>query len=166
MSKISDFSNKDILIVKTSFLDEMKSIVDRNENKRCYRYCYHSSPDDKLHEMLMCQSDGEYVRPHKHDIITETNTIIKGKMLAVFFDDSGNIIESAILGNSLNEALSFRIKPGIYHMTIPLTEYVWFIETKLGPHKSTDNIWADWAPSEGDLIREYINVIKGQIIEN
>lgn len=156
----ADFSNEELTKIKNIELDRyIKQAVDNENNggKSRYRYCLHNSPEDELHEMIMCVTDKDYFRPHKHLHATESNMIIKGCILSVFFHDDGSIRDHFVLGKNENEYLVFRINPNIYHMSIPLSENVVFYEVRKGPFDPDDVIYAKWAPENKSEI--YINEI-------
>jgi len=166
MIKYVDFSNSEITKVKRQDLVAFKSQLNINIDeggKPRYRYCLHRSPEEAVHEMIMCVTKNDYVRPHKHNKTIETNLLFEGKILAVFFDENGIVKEALILGKE--EYFIFRIDCNIYHMTIPLTDTALFYEVKKGPFDSKDNIYAEWAPEEDDVnaVIKFIEKIKEEV---
>lgn len=90
-----------------------------------------------------------YVRPHRHNTPqkTETMVILIGKMVAVIFDEKGNIQKKVELSSQgTNIAIDF--DPGVWHCVYALEPSVFF-ECKQGPYTpTTDKDFAHWAPEE------------------
>ena len=153
MINYADFSNERITRVYNKDLVEYKEIALNNKkqggNPR-YRLCLHDSPENDLHEMVICVSKEDYFRPHKHNTGTESHFIIKGRILAVFFDEKGNVIQHVILGKQEEDCLGYRINSNTYHMLIPLSDTAFFHETKKGPFTSENNVYAEWSPENYD----------------
>lgn len=149
MDRYVDFLTGDVGKIHQNQLNEMKRIASSNVRKKRYRLCLHESPESSLHEMLICRTKGEYIRPDKHKGISESHTIIEGKEAIILFSDNGEIMDIFILDR--NEGyITYRINSEIYHMTIPLTDYAIDYEVKPGPFLPECNIFPSWAPEEDD----------------
>lgn len=107
----------------------------------------HSS-EDRLHEMFIVRSKGDYGRPDMHLHTTESHTIIDGAMLVILFENDGRIKE--VFELSAEGYQTYRIDTNIYHMQIPLTDQVVYYEIKLGPFTEDTNIFPEWAPAPED----------------
>jgi cupin fold WbuC family metalloprotein len=122
-----------------------------SERKRI-NYNFH-----ELHETyqrflnVLCKNT--YVRPHKHSSPpkAETFIIIKGKILFLIFDETGEVIESHLL-SSEGPCFGIDLQPGVWHSLVCLSEVAICFEGKHGPYDpTTDKEFASWAPQEGSL---------------
>lgn len=147
------FNTQDIIKINHETIERLQTIAESNTRKRA-RICLHKSPDDLLHEMIICIKKGQYIPPHLHMDKTESNHMITGEMLVFVFDDEGNVIEKFKLSDN-RESLSnlvFRIEKKYYHTIVPITDYVIFHEVNKGPFLgNSENKIPEWAPKEGDL---------------
>ena len=100
--------------------------------------------------MLNAIEPSTYVRPHKHENPdkVEAFVILKGKVLIVEFDDSGNIRASIVL--SLNDGVyGVEIPPRTWHTIVSLEPETVVYEVKEGPYSPIDDKdFASWAPNE------------------
>ena len=149
MDHMVDFSSGDIVKVHSDQLKVFKEHALDNTEKKRYRYCLQESPQNMLHDMLLCRTRGDYTRPDKHNGIPESHTIIEGQELIVLFSDDGIITDAFVLDRD-SGYLSYRINADVYHLTIPLTEIAIDYEVKLGPFRADSNIFPSWAPDGTD----------------
>ena len=61
-------------------------------------YNFHTSMDAPVHRMLNALEPATYLPPHRHSDKEETYLVLRGKLLAFFFNDEGEVIEKTILG--------------------------------------------------------------------
>ena len=74
--------------------------------------------------------------PHKHLKKGETFHLIKGKMACVIFKNNGKVkFAFTLYPNDI-----FRTPINVYHTQIPLTDYVIYHESTLGPFKKNNSI--------------------------
>jgi len=91
-----------------------------------------------------------YFPPHKHEAPDkrEVFIILKGIVLAVEFDDTGQIKDYIILDPEIGN-FGVEIPSGKWHSLIPLAEESILYEIKDGPYdEETDKTFAEWAPLE------------------
>ena len=124
------------------------------------RLCLHKNLQDSLHEMIIVLRRDVYVRPHRHMFKTETFHLIEGKMRIFIFDDKGSV-SNQIFMDSENKTTNFlcRLEKKIWHMVVPLTDFVVFHEITNGPYTGKgDSIFAPWSPLESNRtgIKEFI----------
>jgi hypothetical protein len=145
-----------VTLDKKSISSLKKQIVDNNCEK--IRFCLHKNIEDKLHEMVIVHSKGQYIRPHKHSVKTETFHIIEGKILLLIFDDKGNVLNKVMLEDyNSGGKFIFRMEKDIWHTVVPITEKVVFHEITNGPFNGIDDsIFPEWAPKLNEL--DMINV--------
>ena len=114
-------------------------------------YNYHTSYEDPINRMLNAFEPETYVRPHKHkdpDKI-EVFILLRGKVLAVEFDDSGDVTQYFIMEHNLGNC-GVEFQPKVWHTIISLQRGTVLYEVKPGPYvQFTDKDFAPWAPTEG-----------------
>ena len=125
-----------------------------NKKKDDVRVCMHMDSKSDFHDMVILQRKGCYRRPHKHLNKGETWHIIEGAMAVFVFNDFGHIIDKRILSPS--DMFLYRLDKNMYHTAIPLSKYVIYHESKLGPFlKNNDSIYPDWSPVAGESSDAY-----------
>lgn len=136
--------------INRSQLLKVISEAQKSERKR-KNYNYHNTFNDPINRMLNAIEPGSYIQPHKHEDPDkrEVFLLLKGKLLVVFFDNSGNISEHVVLDNKENYGVE--IPPAVWHTIIALERGTIVYEVKDGPYSvSDDKNFACWAPKEGD----------------
>lgn len=158
------FNQSKCIKIDDKTITVLKEKAKSNKNGK-YRLCMQHSSQDKLHEMYIVRSRGDYGRPDKHLYTTESHTIIDGAMLVILFEEDGQIKELFEL--SKESYHTYRIDTNIYHMQIPLTEQVIYYEVKLGPFTKDSNIFPEWAPepSNKELVSLYMSELERKIQE-
>ena len=161
------FHNKDIIEVTSNLIEKLKEAANQDPLKRA-RFNLHKSPhQDKLHEMVIVLHKDTYVRPHKHYQKTESFHIIEGSLIVVFFNDNGEIINKVKMSeNGSKYPFMYRLSNELWHMVIPLTEFVIFHETTNGPFIKEETDFSVWAPDGKDLdkVLEFKHKIKNQVL--
>lgn len=115
--------------------------------KKDLRICLHKKISAKHHDMIILQQKKNFYKPHKHKKKGETYHIILGKMCCVMFTESGKIKKTFLL----NKNEIFRTPIDIYHTMLPLTEFVIYHESKVGPLlKKNDSIFPKWQKNFDD----------------
>ena len=112
-----------------------------NSSKKDVRICLHQNPKSKHHDMVILQQNTNFYPPHKHLRKGETYHIIKGKMACVLFNNLGKIkLVCALKKNDI-----FRTPINIFHTMIPISKYVIYHESKVGPFlRRNDSIFPKW----------------------
>ncbi len=113
---------------------------------------FHQSPEDPLNRMLNAMEPGTYVQPHKHENPDkrEAFLILRGSILVVSFDETGNITDHIVLSPQKGN-FGLEIPPRTFHTLICLETDSVLYELKDGPYEMTnDKIFAGWAPKEGN----------------
>lgn len=132
---------------KTTYqlLDSVLNIAETSPRKRM-NHNFHPTLDAKYQRMLNCLMPDTYLRPHRHNNPekSESFIILKGKLLVLEFNDTGEIIDYIILEyGSKNYGVD--ILPNTWHSIIALTPCVVF-EAKEGPYSQlNDKDFAPWA---------------------
>lgn len=110
------------------------------------RICLHEGPEAAFHEMAVVHKKGGVFKPHKHLAKDESYHMIDGVLRIEIFDEPGRLVETVRLGAS-GTGLPFwiRIRPGVWHATIPETDFAVFHEARPGPFKGGDSVFRDEA---------------------
>jgi cupin fold WbuC family metalloprotein len=136
--------------ITSALVDEISHKAKASARRRSM-YKFHPSLRDPIHRMLNAMEPGTYVQPHKHDNPdkVEVFLILRGKALAVEYDDRGKTIDHLILDKERG-CLGVEFPPRTWHSFIALKEGTVLYEVKTGPYvKETDKKFAPWAPKEG-----------------
>ena len=127
--------------------------------RRRTNYNFHQSYDAILQRMLNAAEPGTYIQPHKHEDPdkTEVFIILKGKVVVVEFDESGNVIDHAIL-DAAKDIKAVEIPPHEWHSFIVLQPGSVLYEVKEGPYdQNADKRFASWAPAEDSTEAQKFN---------
>jgi len=143
---MSFFCQVSPVLIDEKILGELKELS--RFNNATVRVCLHSSSGADQHDMIIIIRKDSYCRPHKHDHVGETYHLIEGEMGVFSYDDKGSINDSALLQkNNI-----YRVSKGGYHAVLPLSDYVIFHESRIGPYlANNDSIFADWSPGKDDI---------------
>ena len=112
---------------------------------------FHENLDERVHRMLNALELGTYIQPHKHEDPdkTEAFIILRGKVLVIIFDDSGEIKEFVLL-SAKDGNFGIEIPPRVWHSLISMEGGSVIYEVKDGPYSVIDDKnFAPWAPKEG-----------------
>ena len=118
-------------------------------------FVIHTDMNDPLHRMVNIMTPRTYVQPHKHEDPDKRELFVclKGKVVVVEFNDSGEVASCATL-QSDGPTFAVEIPPRTWHTFICLANPTYLFEVKDGPwDKATDKNFARFAPSE-DTIKE------------
>jgi len=135
---ITYFSDSEPAIINKSLIKKLKSISVKNNNSNA-RFCLHQNPESSLHSMIILEyKDKKCRKPHKHDEKEEILHILEGQMIALMLNDRGKILKKTLL--TPEENFLYSNPKGKYHIWLPLTDYVIYVETKRGPFQQKDNL--------------------------
>ena len=130
--------------------DELILRAKKSARKRAHLNL-HPSADSPVQHLCIGLYRGTYVQPHQH---TEENKweqlmILRGRVVLLFFNDSGTVSDRLVLGhNESNRGIKF--PPNTWHTVLLLDESAILLEIKEGPYsQETHSKLADWAPEEG-----------------
>lgn len=144
-------------------LSEQASLLNRKRKN----YNFHKKDSDLLQRMLNALESTTYVRPHKHinPDKCEIFIVLKGKIVVIEFDDSGNIIDKIILCNALGNYCA-EIVPASWHTAVSLEDGSVYYEIKDGPYNLYDDkVFAEWSPEEGSNdAPEYLADLKRKLL--
>lgn len=136
-------------IVSPELLNELSQMASDSARLR-FNYNFHDDLADPINRMLNAFEPGSYVQPHKHPDKREVFIVLKGSLVIVFFDDSGNPEEFVLLDPEKGN-LAVEIPVDSWHSIFALNPGSVVYEVKDGPYlQASDKIFADWSPQEGD----------------
>jgi cupin fold WbuC family metalloprotein len=136
--------------INEDLLRQVSQKANVSKRKRM-NYNFHSDLADTFQRMLNCMEPETYCQPHKHrnPPKREVFIILKGSVVVVQFDNSGNIAEYILLSNNTGN-YGVEIPPFTWHTIIALEPGSVVYECKDGPYDVlTDKDFANWAPEEG-----------------
>lgn len=113
---------------------------------------FHGCDADASHRLLNAIEPGSYIPPHRHQDAAKDESIVvlRGRIGAVFFDDSGAITESVILEAGGRRPM-VNVPHGTFHTVLALEPGTVFFEAKAGPYFPLGaSERAPWAPAEGE----------------
>ena len=145
---VAYFCRKPPIKIDGRLLDELKRLAARLGGQNV-RLCLHESPEAVFHEMIILEHAGKYYRPHKHTAKGESYHIIEGSLGVIVFDEQGKVEDACVLNP--HGPLVYRIGANMYHMILPLSEFVIYHESKPGPFvRERDSLNPSWAPDGGN----------------
>jgi len=112
---------------------------------------FHQYDESLCHRLVNAVEPDTYIPPHRHLDPEKDETIIplRGRLGVVFFDESGHVVQSAVLSPG-GDAVGVNIPHGEFHTVVSLESGTVFFESKAGPYRPlTDAERAPWAPGEG-----------------
>lgn len=163
-NSFAEFCNDESCFV-TKDLQERLVQKALNHPLKKYRYCLHQNPESTLHEMVIVTTKYDMKYPDKHMYTTESNIILRGALLVIFFDEDGEIQKAFIM--KPDGMFYYRCGTNQYHMTIPLTDVAVYIEIKEGPFDEKSNVYPEWAPERDnkDKLKVFNQEIKKRAME-
>ena len=79
-------------LITEELLDTVTSQAKENSRLRM-NYNFHASMDAPIHRLLNALEPGTYLPPHRHTDKEETYLVLRGSLLAFFYDDAGNVTD-------------------------------------------------------------------------
>lgn len=123
----------------------------RKSQRRRSNYNFHSTFNDPIQRLINAIEPGTYIPPHKHENPdkAEVFIILRGKALALEFDDNGKVVEHIVIdAKGGNRGVEF--PPRTWHSFIALEGGTALYEVKNGPYAPAgDKNFAPGAPREG-----------------
>ena len=137
-------------IVSSKLLDELSQKAAAIPRKRL-NHNFHDDLADPINRMLNALEPGTYLQPHKHENPDkrEVFIVLRGSLVVVFFDESGNPTHFVLLDPDKGN-YGVEIPVGAWHTLFALESGSVVYEVKDGPYLPlTDKNFASWAPKEG-----------------
>jgi cupin fold WbuC family metalloprotein len=157
MKQVSDevlVSQSPILELGRETVALLKRRAARNRRRRI-RLCAHQSVEEPVHEMIIVQSKGIYIRPHKHLDKIESFHVIDGSADIVVFTEEGKIDRVIPVGRyGSGRRFYYRMSGPSYHTVIVRSPFLVFHETTRGPFSPSGTVFPAWAPDDGDVVAQ------------
>ena len=140
------------ILLSASDLEAVVQAATTNPTGRA-RMNAHESMDSAIHEMVIAFREGSYVRPHRHTAKRESFHVISGLLIALAFDDQGQVIRRTPLGDR-DSGRSFFIRNfnNDWHCFIIESAFAIIHETTSGPFSANESEFPEWAPDPDDQI--------------
>lgn len=138
-------------IVSPKLLDELTQKAKISSRQRL-NLNFHDDLADPINRMLNAFEPGTYIQPHKHENPDkrEVFIVLRGSLVVVIFDDSGNPVDFILLDPEKGN-YAVEVPPGVWHSVFSLETGTVVYEVKDGPYlQILDRNFASWAPKEGD----------------
>lgn len=137
-------------LITEELLDNVTAQAKENARLRM-NYNFHETMDAPVHRMLNALEPGTYLPPHRHSDKEETYLVLRGRLMAFFYDEEGNVTEKICL-NPLEGRYGLEIPPRIWHSIIALESGTVIFEIKKGPYQPlSPEDMASWAPAPDDV---------------
>lgn len=121
----------------------------RQAPQRRARVLLHPGQEDSLHEMVIALPRESCDVPHINFKSGKSFHVVRGEMAVMIFADDGSEVTPCRLGEGMSaRGRMVRLNRPYWHTIIPLSDYVVFIETIIGPFAG--NRFAEWAPQPED----------------
>jgi cupin fold WbuC family metalloprotein len=136
-------NKSEIFVLDAKVIEDLKIIASRHPLKRA-RICLHESLDNKTHEMIIVSHRDGTIPPHSHPVNKpESYHVLEGKLRVLIFNDNGSVRESFLLSSDIHPKM-YRIKGGVWHQPVPMSEWVVYHEVATGPfNKEHDLIFLE-----------------------
>lgn len=105
-------------LITEELLDTVTSRAKENSRLRM-NYNFHASMDAPIHRLLNALEPGTYLPPHRHTGKEETYLVLRGSLLAFFYDDAGNVTDKVCLNPSEGK-YGLEIPSNTWHSIIAL----------------------------------------------
>ena len=139
------------LLIDSSLLGKATAEAAANPRRR-KNFNFHTPEHQGANRLLNAVEPGSYVQPHRHldPHKDETLVVVRGSFGLVFFDEAGNVTQTAI-ARAAGDVVGVNIPHGTYHSLVAMEPGSVFFEAKAGPYVPiTDAERAPWAPREGE----------------
>ena len=136
--------------ITAELLDEVTQKALESPRKRM-NHNFHEDLGADLQRLLNAMEPYTYIRPHRHadPDREELFVVLRGTLLAIQFDEEGEIIDHLVLSAEEGN-YGVEIPPRTYHTVISLESGSVAFEVKNGPFiPKTEGSSAIWAPEEG-----------------
>ena len=117
-------------LITEELLDTVTSQAKENSRLRM-NYNFHASMDAPIHRLLNALEPGTYLPPHRHTDKEETYLVLRGSLLAFFYDDAGNVTDKVCLNPSEGK-YGLEIPSNTWHSIIALESGTVIFEIKKG----------------------------------
>jgi cupin fold WbuC family metalloprotein len=135
--------------IDSQLLDETSAKAKLPPRRRM-NHNFHEQYSDTLQRMLNAMEPLSYIQPHKHENPDKREVFfsLRGRILVIEFDESGNITDHTLL-DPLSGNFGAEIPERTFHTIVALDPDSVAYEVKDGPYAPIDDKnFAAWAPKE------------------
>jgi cupin fold WbuC family metalloprotein len=148
-------------LITKELLDNLTAQAQSSPRGRM-NYNLHESMEAPIHRLLNALEPDTYLPPHRHPDKEETYLVIRGSLLAFFFDNDGNVTERVKLCPA-EGSYGLEIPANTWHSIISLETGTTIFELKSGPYRPlAAEDTATWAPAPTD--REGIDDFRKRLL--
>lgn len=116
------------------FLDRLTAQAQTSLRLRSH-FDLRNTPEDQSQRMLNAIEPGSVIPVHRHQTSSETIVVIRGKIVELFFDETGRVQENAIEVNSDGPCFAVNVPKGQWHTLQSLESGTVIMEVKDGPYE-------------------------------
>lgn len=153
-------------LITESLLDEVSQQAIESPRLRM-NYNMHDSLEDGVQRMLNALEPGTYLPPHRHahPAKVETYIVLRGRLIAFFFTEQGEVEQFVELSPSYGQ-YGVEIPAGVWHTLVTMEKGTVIFEVKEGPYVplSKEDL-APWAPSPTEVyaVDAYVKHLVAQV---
>lgn len=126
--------------INSSLVNALENYSDQH-NTNC-RICFHTSPEETCHTMLIVERKGMNIPPHSHHLKSDFVFVLNGQM-EFFIFNSNNMSSNC---QSLSQFDGTKAPPGFIHAIGISSQRCTYLETSTGPFDPyNDAIYPLWA---------------------
>ena len=121
------------------------------------RLLAHTSPDQKVQEMLIAFTDKCWIKPNRSIGRSETLIVLRGEVRVIFFDEGGRAerhIDFAPLGGG--KPAYYRLSSAPWHTMTALSPVAVVHEILEGPFMASQDPPPPWMPQSEEALREFV----------
>ena len=148
--------------IDSALLEHVSGLAASSPRRR-KNFNFHLSEEDAAHRLLNAIEPDSYIPPHRHLDPTkdETLVVVRGRLGAVVFDETGSVVDTAVL-DPHGERVGINVLHGTYHTVLALEPGTVFFEAKAGPFRPIGPAeQAPWAPMEGAReVQAYLSALR------
>jgi len=136
---IENFCNDQMIRIDKALLDSVTAEARSLPRKR-KNYNFHKEYSDTLQRLLNAMEPLSYIQPHKHQDPDKREVffVLRGRILVVEFDETGNTRDHVIL-DPLNGVYGAEIPERTFHTIVSLENSTVAYEVKDGPYSPADD---------------------------
>ena len=111
---------REITFIKQQLIDDVL-VAARSTSRRRKNHNFHDDLAHPCQRLINAVLPDAYIQPHRHlDLRKEEMLVIlRGRFGMVFFNDAGNVIETALL-DAAGDTLAVNIPTGVYHTGVAM----------------------------------------------
>lgn len=151
-------------LIDNALLERLAEEADASPRRRAiHRFHEHEEP---VQRMVNALRDDSYVQPHRHadpDKV-ELFVALSGRLLALVFDEAGNVARHAVLDPG-GPVRGCEIPPRTWHALLALDPVAVALEIIEGPFEATSHKkFAPWAPEDADTGLAWIRARRDEVL--